>query len=74
VLGVRSVDAVNKRVSLGFADVPLQSCAGTLPVGNDIITVSWRKAGDTLFYHVKVPRGFDVSVDVSRLSLKAMRE
>ena len=74
VLGIRSVDAVNKKIALGFADVPLQACSGTIPVGRDAVTVSWRKAGQTLYYQVKAPRGFDVAVDASRLSLKAVRE
>jgi alpha-L-rhamnosidase len=74
VLGIRSIDAVNKRIALGFTDVPLQSCSGTMPVGAGAVTVSWRKTGDTFFYRVAVPRGFDVSVDTSRLPLKAVRE
>lgn len=74
VLGIRSVDAVNKKVALAFADVPLQSCSGTMPVGPDAVTVSWRKANGTLFYRVTAPAGFAVSVDASKLPVKAVRE
>lgn len=74
VLGVRAIDAVNKKVSLGFADVPLQSCSGTLPVGSDAVKVAWHKTADTFVYHVDAPKGFDVAVDASKLPLKAVRE
>jgi hypothetical protein len=74
VLGIRSVDAVNKRVALGFADMPLQTCSGSMPVGAGAVKVSWRKASGSFFYHVEAPKGFDVTVDTSRLPLKAVRE
>jgi len=74
VLGVRSVDAVRRKVALGFADVPLQTCSGVIPVGDGAVKVSWRKADGTFFYRVAVPKGFDVAVDTARLPLKAVRE
>jgi alpha-L-rhamnosidase len=74
VLGLRSVDAVNKKVRVAFADVPLQTCAGSMPVGAEAVKVSWRKADGTFFYRVDAPEGFEVSVDAARLPLKAVRE
>ncbi len=74
VLGIRSVDAVNKRIALGFSDVPLQSCSGTMPVGNGAVTVSWRKEGNAFRYSWKAPKGYDVTVDTSRLTLPSSRE
>ena len=74
VLGVRSIDAVNRKVALGFADVPLQTCSGVIPVGAGAVKVSWRKADGTFFYRVAVPKGFAVTVDTARLPLKAVRE
>jgi len=74
VLGIRSIDAVNKKVQIGFADVPLQTCSGSMPVGSDAVKVNWRKANGTFFYHVDAPKGFEVSIDTSRLPIKAMRE
>lgn len=74
VLGIRSIDAVNKRVALGFADIPLQACSGSMPVGPDAVKVRWRKANNTFFYHIDAPKGFDVKVDASRQPLKAVRE
>ena len=74
VLGLRSVDSVNKKITLGFADIPLQTCSGTMPVGSDAVKVNWRKANNTFIYHIDAPKGFDVAVDTTRLPLKAVRE
>ena len=74
VLGIRSIDALNKRIALAFADVPLQSCSGTMPVGDGAVTVSWRKEGSAFRYSWQAPKGYDVTVDTSRLPLQAERE
>lgn len=74
VLGIRSVDALNKKVAVGFADVPLQTCEGTMPVGAGAVSVKWRKADGEFRYRVSAPKEFEVSVDTSRLPLKAVRE
>ena len=74
VLGIRSIDAVNKRVVIGFADIPLPTCSGTMPIGAGELKVSWRKAGGTFFYSIDAPKGFDVTVDTARQPLKAVRE
>lgn len=73
VLGIRSIDAVHKKIEIAFADVPLQTCAGTMPIGTDTVTVNWRKEGDTFFYQIAAPTGFAVNVDTSRLPLKAIK-
>ena len=74
VLGIRTVDAVKKNVAIAFADVPLQTCEGTMPVGASEVSVRWRKVDKTFFYRVTAPEGFAVKVDTSRLPLKAVRE
>ncbi len=74
VLGIRSVDRVNKRVEISFADVPLQSCSGTIPVGDREVRVTWHKADNKFYYRIDAPRGFDIKVDTSRQPLQAVRE
>ena len=43
VLGIGDIDAVNRRVTFRFAEVPLTHCAGTIPVGKGAVTLSWTK-------------------------------
>ena len=45
-----------------------------MPVGPNAVKVNWRKTADTFFYHVDAPKGFEVTVDTSKLPLKAVRE
>ena len=48
--------------------MPLTYCSGTVPVGKDAITLSWTKQGGEFHYAYTVPKGFDVTVDTSRLT------
>ncbi|MDD2454863.1 MAG: hypothetical protein PHG96_02290 [Kiritimatiellae bacterium] len=74
VLGVRSIDPVNKRIALTFPDVPLNHCKGVIPVKNDSLALSWRKHDNKLTYSLKAPEGYEVTADCSRLSIPAIRE
>ncbi len=74
VLGLFEADAVGKRVRLRFTDTPLQTCQGVMPLGSDRVAVSWRKAGGVFYFRVRTPPGFEVEVDTSLLSLRAVRE
>lgn len=73
VLGIRSIDRLNRKIVIGFSDIPLQQCAGTVPVGDDCVSVDWRKEGECFRYRVRAPKGYDVAIDTSRLPLKAVR-
>lgn len=68
VLGIGDIDAVNRRVTFRFAEVPLTHCAGTIPVGKGAVTLSWTKQDGEFRYAYTVPKGFDVTVDTSRLT------
>jgi alpha-L-rhamnosidase len=74
VLGIREIDAVNKKVAIGFSAVPLSSCSGTMPVGKGEVTLSWSKTDSGFTYNYTVPKGYTVTVDTSKLPLKAVRE
>jgi alpha-L-rhamnosidase len=67
VLGIGEIDAVNRRVTFRFAEVPLTYCSGTVPVGKGVVTLNWTKQDGEFRYTYTVPKGFDVTVDTSRL-------
>jgi alpha-L-rhamnosidase len=62
-LGVAAVDAHGRSVSLRFADIPLESCEGEIPVPDGRIQLWWRKEPQNLLYHVDVPNGYRVDID-----------
>jgi alpha-L-rhamnosidase len=62
-LGILAVDVPGRSVSLRFADIPLESCEGEIPVPDGRIKLQWRKEPHKLLYHVDVPSGYRVHID-----------
>lgn len=70
VLGIREIDYVGRKVVVGFADVPLDHCSGSMPAGDSEVSVVWRKDGDVFRYGICAPEAFEVVVDTSRIADK----
>ena len=62
VLGVKEIDRVRKTAVLHFADVPLSSCSGEIPIGEDSLKVSWTREGNVVRYGCVAPFGYSVDV------------
>jgi len=62
-LGLWRVDPQTRRIVLRFADVPLEWCEGSRPLGDDLISLRWWKDGARLCYWVQAPAGYAVDVD-----------
>ena len=73
VLGLASVDTVNKTVQLRFTDLQLDRCEGSQPVPDGKVELRWRKEGGKLRYTVAVPAGYSVRVD-NRSQLELVAE
>jgi alpha-L-rhamnosidase len=73
VLGLASVDTVNKAVQLRFTDLKLDRCEGSMPTPDGPVSLRWRRDGTKLRYHVSVPAGYTVKVD-NRSQLQATAE
>ena len=67
VLGVSRVDTHNRVIDIAFADAPLTSCSGTMPINEGRLTVRWRKEANTFAYHVEAPAGYRVQINTARL-------
>lgn len=63
VLGVHQIDPVEQKVRLRFHDVGMPWCRGTIPVGEDAISLEWREEEGKRFYRVSVPDGYTIEVD-----------
>ncbi len=62
LLGIKRVDAISKQVEIVFNDTDLQSCSGTIPIGNQKISLQWEKKGKKLSYQLNIPADYRVSV------------
>jgi len=65
VLGVYSVDPVDRVVRLRFCDVGLAWCEGRIPTVAGPVTVRWRRQGPKIIYRVEVPAGYTVNVEAA---------
>jgi len=73
VLGVASIDAVERLVRVRMPDSSQQWCEGRLPVGGGAVSVRWEKRSGTVEYRVDVPAGYRVTVEnASGLPLKSV--
>ncbi len=73
VLGIRNIDYVNRKVEVAFSDVPLERCAGVMPIGGDTVKVSWSKEGKAFNYSIETPKDISVSVDLSTIEALGLR-
>ncbi len=61
VLGIRSIDPVNKTVKIKIPkDLPLENCSGTVPVEGGVVSVSWNRCNGQLEKEIKIPSGWHV--------------
>jgi len=62
ILGVYSIDTVNKRIVYRFSDVNLPACSGEIPTPDGPVTLSWTKEGNTLTVQHAEPAGYQVEI------------
>jgi alpha-L-rhamnosidase len=63
VLGIASLDTVNKVVQLRFTDLTLDRCEGSLPTPDGKVELRWRREGGKLYYRIEAPSGYTVKVE-----------
>jgi alpha-L-rhamnosidase len=62
VLGVYAIDPVKKEVTLRFTELDLPKCSGTIPVGDEVISLEWELIGDTIAFTLDTPPGYTQNV------------
>lgn len=62
ILGIGKIDREKKEITLRFSDIVLGHCAGTIPVGNERISLEWKRSGNKIEYSVQVPKGYKVKI------------
>jgi alpha-L-rhamnosidase len=74
VLGISNIDYAGKEITLRFSDIPLDSCLGSIPVGNEMIKFQWQRAGNTIVYSLySLPEGYKVKIE-NQGSSKIMKD
>lgn len=58
VLGVYDISPVEKKVSLRMIDSGLESCKGSIPVGDESVDVEWTKQDGKFILSLSMPEGY----------------
>ena len=73
LLGLAKIDPIHKRLNIVFNDSDLKQCSGTVPVGDEEISLSWEKKGKRLYYTLDTPAGYEISIE-SKTALKPIAQ
>ncbi len=63
VLGIRRIDAAQRRVAIRLGPLKLDWCEGSVPTKDGAIELRWWKEGGKVFYRVNVPEGYQVDME-----------
>ena len=58
VLGISDIDYKNRKIVFRIPDIELERCQGIIPVGEEIIKLSWSKTEGIIDINCSVPEGF----------------
>ncbi|MDR2039025.1 MAG: hypothetical protein LBQ60_13965 [Bacteroidales bacterium] len=62
MLGLNYIDSQKKQLNVVFNDTDVKTCKGTVPVGDQQISMQWEKKGKRLNYQLSVPDGYTVDI------------
>ena len=62
ILGISHIDYMNKKITLRFPDLLLDSCRGELPIADQMLHLTWQKKDGQIDYTIKAPDGYTVDV------------
>ncbi len=61
-LGIKDIDRKNKIITISFADLKLESCSGTVPIGEEVLDLRWIRSDDSIRYSLKLPSDYEVNI------------
>jgi alpha-L-rhamnosidase len=73
VLGIGNIDYINKEITIRFSDLVLEQCSGAMPVGDETVSLKWKRTGNSIVYSLQTPVGYKVKIE-NRSTAKIMNE
>jgi hypothetical protein len=62
-LGINNIDYQNKEITIRFNDIVLNSCEGSIPIGEETVSLSWKYDKNKIVYSLSVPKGYRVKIE-----------
>jgi alpha-L-rhamnosidase len=63
ILGINNIDYQNKEITIRFNDIVLNSCEGSIPIGEETVSLSWKYDKNKIVYSLAVPKGYRVKIE-----------
>ena len=63
VLGIKEIDQENKKITVRFTDLDLEQCSGTIPVGDEAVSLTWTRSDNTIRYTLETPANYSVNIE-----------
>jgi alpha-L-rhamnosidase len=73
VLGIAHIDYINREITVRFSDIVLDRCGGSIPIGDETVSLEWRRTGDRIVYSLQAPAGYKVKIE-NRSTAKIVSE
>ncbi len=62
VLGIANVDKENHVLSIQFSDLDLEQCEGQIPIGDQMVKLSWKREENSISYSISVPENYTLDI------------
>jgi alpha-L-rhamnosidase len=63
ILGLRSIDPLQRRVTVRLSDLPLAFCEGSVPTPHGAVRLAWHVDGERIQYRLDLPAGYQATLD-----------
>lgn len=63
ILGAYRIDPLKKKLHILLPDIDLPWCAGSIPMGDAVLTLQWRRTDDEIALYYNVPTDFNVTIE-----------
>jgi alpha-L-rhamnosidase len=63
VLGIHHIDYAGKTITVRFTDILLDRCSGSIPIGEDVVKLTWKRSGNRIRYAIHAPKGYKVKIE-----------
>ncbi len=63
ILGISSIDYLQKEITIRFKEMDLDECSGVLPLEDDMISLSWKRQNNQIRYSLKIPPGYKLKIE-----------
>ncbi|GHT76859.1 hypothetical protein FACS189463_2720 [Bacteroidia bacterium] len=62
-LGISHIDYLGKEIIVRFTGIILNRCNASIPIGEELVSLQWKRTGNLIEYSVKIPKDYTVKIE-----------